>query len=216
MTSRPPAPSYQILRFSRQGQQGVALWTVVVLALLLGLLAMSQTNSVVGQFRASRNERDLALARQAAEAALRDAEADITCQVWDAAGELLAPTTKASESSVNSYCLSQRPNCWEFMPTLDEPGMRVLGKVPSVKPADIDWNANACTTGSCAITFGSKTKATAIAGVAALPRYHIDVLDAQLAANSPPSPLFRITARGYGATSATVVDLQEIYRACRS
>ena len=94
--------------------------------------------------------------------------------------------------------------------------MRLLGRTPTTKPADIDWNAAPCTTGACAVTLGTKTKAAAVAGgVAALPRYHIDVLDAQLAATNEPSPLFRITARGYGATLATVVDLQEVYRPCK-
>ncbi|MDZ7814399.1 MAG: pilus assembly protein [Ideonella sp.] len=184
-----------------------------MLALLLGLLALSQTNSVVGQFRTSRNERDLALARQAAEAALRDAEADITCQVWDK-GQLVQ-TTNAANTAVNTYCLSLAPTCSAMMPTQDEPGMRLLGRTPTEKPAAIDWNAEACTGGSCAVQLGTKTKATAVAGVAALPRYHIDVLDAQLAATYEPSPLFRITARGYGATQATVVDLQEVYRPCK-
>lgn len=210
-----PATFHPALRTNRKSQQGVALWTVVVLALLLGLLALSQTNSVVGQFRTSRNERDLALARQAAEAALRDAEADITCQVWDNTTGQLVQTTDAAEPLVNSYCLSLAPTCSAMMPTQDEPGMRLLGRNPTDKPAEIDWNAAPCATGACAVTLGTKTRATAVAGVAALPRYHIDVLDAQLAATYEPSPLFRITARGYGATTATVVDLQEVYRPCK-
>ena len=208
-----PAPSHPALRFKRRGQQGVALWTVVVLALLLGLLALSQTNSVVGQFRTSRNERDLALARQAAEAALRDAEADVTCQVWK--DGQLKQTTDTEEPLVNAYCLSLAPTCSAMMPTQDEPGMRLLGRTPTEKPADIKWDEANCTTGACAVPLGTKTRATAVPGVEAQPRYHIDVLDAQLAATNEPSPLFRITARGYGATLATVVDLQEVYRPCK-
>jgi type IV pilus assembly protein PilX len=208
-----PAPSHPALRFKRRGQQGVALWTVVVLALLLGLLALSQTNSVVGQFRTSRNERDLALARQAAEAALRDAEADITCQVWKA-GKLIQ-TTDLEEPLVNAYCLSLAPTCSAMMPTQDEPGMRLLGRTPTEKPAEINWNDAGCETGACAVTLGTKTKSVPVDGVELQPRYHIDVLDAQLAATNEPSPLFRITARGYGATRSTVVDLQEVYRPCK-
>lgn len=209
-----PAPSHPALRFKRRGQQGVALWTVVVLALLLGLLALSQTNSVVGQFRTSRNERDLALARQAAEAALRDAEADITCQVW-VKGQLIQTTRSPEYPLVNAYCLSLAPTCSAMMPTQDEPGMRLLGRTPTEKPAEINWTDADCKTGACAVTLGTKTKSVAVAGVELQPRYHIDVLDAQLAATNEPSPLFRITARGYGATRATVVDLQEVYRPCK-
>lgn len=214
MTFRPARP-HQTLRFNRQGERGVALWTVVVLALLLGLLALSQTNSVVGQFRTSRNERDLALARQAAEAALRDAEADVTCQVWDTASGQLVQTTDAAEPIVNSYCLSLAPTCSAMMPTQDEPGMRLLGRNPTEKPANIDWEQANCATGACAVTLGTKTRATAVVEVIQQPKYHIDVLDAQLATTYEPSPLFRITARGYGATMATVVDLQEVYRPCK-
>lgn len=198
-------------------QRGASLWIVTVLTVILGLLAASQSTSVMSLFRGARNTRDLALARQAAEAALRDAEADITCQQWD-------PITHQLKSVVapdtpNSYCISQAPVCAQLMPTADAPGIRVLGRNPQVAPAAVNWTTApaACLDGSCAIEYGRKTLAPSLSamGIAQAPRYQVDVVDVAETGDNEPSPLFRISVRGYGATASTVVDLQEVYRPCK-
>ena len=200
----------------RSAQRGAALWTVVVLSLMLGLLALAQTSGVMSQFKSARNERDMAIARQAAEAALRDAEAEVTCQVWQSG--VLTPTLATERPALGSHCDSLTPVCTSLMPQQDRPGIRILGKSPPVAPAAIDWSQarGACSDGACAVELGEKTSASALSEVARQPKYHVDVLDADLTgAPGAAVPLFRISARGYGATAATVVDLQEVYRPCR-
>ncbi|TDM09375.1 MAG: hypothetical protein C4K60_08875 [Ideonella sp. MAG2] len=205
---------------TRSGQQGVALWTVVVLGLLLGLLALSQSSSVLNQFRGSRNERDQALARQAAEAALRDAEADITCKLWVAGA--LTDAKKLPDNNLNSYCLRvgiDPGGCANKLAVQkDERGMRLLGEFPPDPLPTVDWQKSAaeCQDGSCALPFGTKTGAQALDPLlfSAPPRYHVDVFNARLGASEDLVPVFRITARGFGATPTTVVDLQEVYRPC--
>ncbi len=210
---RPHRPFHR--RASAHQQRGVALWVVTVLALLVGLIAMSQVTSLMGLFRTARDERDLGLARQAAEAALRDAEADIACMQWDTTAgawkQVTAPTT------TNTYCVSFAPHCSQLMPTSDVPGIRVLGQNPSSAPPAVNWTLApaACTDGNCAMEFGAKTAVPAITGVAKQPRYQVDVFDASTDGTSQPVPLFRITARGYGGNANTVSELQEVYRPCR-
>jgi type IV pilus assembly protein PilX len=200
----------------RLAQRGAALWTVVALSLLLGMLALAQTSGVMSQFKAARNERDMAIARQAAEAALRDAEAEVTCQVWQ--GGVLTPSLFTEKPALGSHCDSLTPSCQSLMPLVDRPGIRVLGKSPAVTPAAIDWSLarGACSGSACAVELGEKTAASPLSEVARQPKYHVDVLDADLTGTPGAAvPLFRISARGFGATTGTVVDLQEVYRPCR-
>lgn len=200
---------------SRHRQRGSVMWLVVLLTVIGSLLAMSMSSTLLAQFRSVRNERDLAIARQAAEAALRDAEADVSCQHW-------ATATSTLQQSINpttprTHCLSLAPVCAQLMPTSAGPGLRLLGRKPGATPPAIAWDTapTACLDGSCAVEFGSQTGVPALSGVSQPPRYHIDVLDAAQTGDAGGVPLFRLSARGYGATSGSYVDLQEIYRPCR-
>jgi len=198
---------------ARGAQRGVALLVVALLSALVGLIAMSQMSSVGGLFRVARDERDLLLARQAAEAALRDAEADLACMQWSngAWEQVLAPRT------ANTHCVSVAPHCSQMMPTGDAPAIRLLGGNPSRTPDAVDWEqpSTACTTGGCAVELGFKTGAPAFGGVARQPRYQVDAFDVSMTGTGEPVPLFRITARGYGGTAGTVSELQEVFRLCR-
>ena len=200
-------------RSVRRQQRGAAMWVITMLSVLLGLIAMSQVNSLVSMFHGARDERDVALARQAAEAALRDAEADIVCMRVNAGTwqRVIVPDTP------NEYCTSLLPHCSQLMPSVDAPGLRVLGSNPSAAPAPVNWAGDpaACKDGNCSMVLGTKTGAKAIAGVAAQPRYQIDVFDASTGGTAEPVPLFRITARGFGGNSSTMTELQEVYRPCR-
>jgi type IV pilus assembly protein PilX len=209
----PPSRTAVRSRPGRSSQRGVALLVVALLSALVGLIAMSQMGSVGGLFRAARDERDLLLARQAAEAALRDAEADVACMRWSNGvwEQVLASQT------VNTHCVSVAPHCSQMMPTGDAPAIRLLGRNPSTAPAAVDWEKSLadCTAGGCAVELGAKTGAPTFDGVARQPRYQVDAFDVSAAGTAEPVPLFRITARGYGATAGTVSELQEVYRLCR-
>ena len=58
----------------RQRQEGVALFMVLMVTLVIVALSVSLATGVFSEYKISRNAADLAIARQAAEAALRDAE----------------------------------------------------------------------------------------------------------------------------------------------
>lgn len=197
----------------RTRQRGVALLIILMLSAMAGVLALAQANSLSGLFRTARDERDLALARQAAEAALRDAEADLACMAWKGGvlTQVLIPET------TNGHCVSVAPHCSQMMPTADGAGIRLLGNNPAAPPTTVDWEAarGTCTIGTCAVEVGAKTGAPVIAGVAAQPRYHVDAFDVSTTGTGEPVPLFRITARGYGGSKDTVSELQEVYRPCR-
>lgn len=220
---RPAGRSYA----GRRSQRGVALLVVALLSALVGLIAMSQMSSVGGLFRTARDDQDVSLARQAAEAALRDAEADVACMQWQngAWSQVLAPTNK------NNHCVSAAPHCSEMMPTKHAVAIRVLDGNPSQQPRT-DWpkdpkELTQCTSGDwalsgsgkklsdCAVDLGSKTGAPKFSGVARPPQYHVDVFDVSINGSGLPVPLFRITARGYGGTADTYSELQEVYRPCR-
>lgn len=210
---RHPIPRSARRIATRSRQHGVALLVVLLLSAVAGLVALSQANSLSGLFRTARDERDLSLARQAAEAALRDAETDIACMKWTAGvlGQVLNPDTP------NGHCISVAPHCSQMMPIADGYCIRLLGTNPAATPADVDWTVSRgnCKTGACAVEIGAKTDAPTIAGVAAQPRYHIDAFDVSVTGTGEPVPLFRITARGYGGSVDTVSELQEVYRPCR-
>ena len=197
----------------RASQRGASLLVVTLLATLVGLIAVSQVSSLMGLFRTARDERDLTLARQAAEAALRDAEADVACMKRDPDGtwkQVVVPDTN------NNHCVSVAPHCSQMMPTANARGIRLLGANPAATPAAVDWSAPLCSEDSCAVVeLGAKTGAPAFAGVALQPRYQVDAFDVSTSGSGEPVPLFRITARGYGGTADTVSELQEVYRPCR-
>lgn len=208
---RPHAYRRALARRTRQ--RGVALLVILLLSAMAGVVALAQANSLSGLFRTARDERDLALARQAAEAALRDAEADLACMAWKGGvlTQVLTPETP------NEYCVSVAPHCSQMMPTTDGAGIRLLGNNPAAAPTKVDWGVSrgACSVGTCAVELGAKTGAPSIAGVSAQPRYHVDAFDVAMTGTGEPVPLFRITARGYGGSGDTVSELQEVYRPCR-
>lgn len=197
----------------RRRQHGVALLVVLLLSAVAGMVALSQANGLNALFRTARDERDLSLARQAAEAALRDAETDIACMKWKTGvlAQVLNPDTP------NEHCMSVAPHCSQMMPIGDGYGIRLLGTNPAAAPPEVDWTVarGNCKTGGCAVEIGAKTDAPKIDGVAAQPRYHIDAFDVSVTGSGEPVPLFRITARGYGGSADTVSELQEVYRPCR-
>ena len=209
-----PGQTARLLRHTsprQASQRGVSLVMVTLLAALVGLIAVSQVSSLTGLFRTARDERDLTLARQAAEAALRDAEADVACMQWQSGTlqPVIMPTTP------NNHCVSVAPHCSQMMPTADAPGIRLLGANPAAAPVAVDWGVTSCAVGGCAVELGAKTGAPEFAGVVRKPRYHVDVFDISVSGTGDPVPLFRITARGYGGTADTVSELQEVYRPCR-
>jgi type IV pilus assembly protein PilX len=183
------------LPMARHRARGFSLVTILVMMVVLMSLALAGMNSGIVQERMAGNARDRNTALQAAEAALRDAEADIEANLTAASAFVAACT--------GGLCLP--PSMTSSSPT-SQPLWQT-----------IDWSASA----GQSRAYGSATAATALPGVSSQPRYIVEMLpplapasgtSANLANSVDDSALaFRITARGVGQRASTVVILQSTY-----
>ncbi|HMW22794.1 MAG TPA: pilus assembly protein [Burkholderiaceae bacterium] len=186
---RPLAP------LRRASSRGFSLLTVLLMMAVLAFLALGALNISVIQERMAGNARDRNLALQAAEAALRDAEADIEANL-------------SADSAFATNCGSGL-----CVPA----SMAASGAVSTLRWKTIDWSAG----GGQSRAYGGVTGAAALPDVAAQPRYIVELLpvlpptsgtSANLGSNLTGSAqAFRITARGVGLRSSTVVILQSTY-----
>lgn len=191
-------PIYRPLRL-RQRARGFSLLFIMLMIVVVGFMALAGMSSGVVQERMAGNARDQNVALQAAEAALRDAEADIEANL-------------SSASAFTSAC-----GTGLCMP----PSMTANAPVSAPLWKSIDWSTQAR-------AYGSATGATALVGpgnvaLAAQPRYFVEMLP-----SLPPGAghsvcmgctttatdrarAYRITVRASGVRESTVVMLQSVY-----
>jgi type IV pilus assembly protein PilX len=179
----------------RRSQRGLSLVTTLMFMLAALVLGISVLGVSVMQERMIGNTKDRDLAFQAAEAALRDAEADI-------AANLNAGTGFADNCNLG-LCTA--------------PTQR-----STVSPSPVDNQAGfSWATATQVRTYGQYTGAPPLPGVSSPAVYVIEklgnlgtpsgesaVLGAEVAA---PGMGYRITARATGARPETIVTLQSIY-----
>ncbi len=175
-------------------QAGFSLMAVLVMMVVLASLAFAGLNTSLLQERMAGNARDRQLAMQAAEAALRDAEADIAANLT--ADSAFVPGCTAG------LCVPA--------------SMTSSGAVSTARWRLIDWAVSANQSRS----YGGHTGATALPGVPDAPRYIIELLpelppqagqSASLNRSAQAAQAFRITARATGLRSTTVVVLQSTF-----
>ncbi len=179
---------------------GFSLLAILLLMLVLSMLTMGAMNSSIVQERMVGNARDRHVALQAAEAALRDAEADIEANVDAGSG--------FAEGCAAGLCIPPSD-------TANNPQSAPLWQT-------INWATTRA--------YGSRTGAAALLGpdnaaLATQPRYFIERLPTlpPVAGESagfgggwsnapaPHARAYRITAQASGMRSATVVMLQSVY-----
>lgn len=179
----------------RGGQRGVSLITTLLFMLATLVLGISVLGVTVMQERIIGNTKDRDLALQAAEAALREAEADIATNV--------TPTTAFVDDCNLGLCTP--------------PSQRVpMSPLPVDKQAGFSWSSSIQVR-----TYGQYTSAPALPVVSGAPVYVIEklgnlgtpsgesiVLGTEVAS---PGTGYRITARATGARAETVLFLQSIY-----
>jgi type IV pilus assembly protein PilX len=178
------------IRHPRQ-QQGAALLTGLIFLVILTLLGISAARMAGLEERMSGNMRDRALAMQAAEMALRDAEQDIRTS-----GRIVGLTGFVA-ACTNGLCYNG-------------PNGNTNGTDWRVTPV---WTIVSMT-GLPSVEYGANTSAGDIGGVSADPRYLIEGInrfcwkkcEASLATG------YRITVRAQGANPNTVVWLQEVFK----
>ncbi len=183
----------------RRPASGFTLIAILVLIVVLAFLSLAAVSTSIVQERMAGNARDRNVALQAAEAALRDAEADIEANLSKDSGFSSACTT--------GLCVP--------------PSMTASGAQSAPKWASIDW-------ATMARGYGSVTGAAALKGpnndpLATQPRYFIELLP-----GLPPSAggsvcmgcntvanerarAYRITVRASGVRDSTVVMLQSVF-----
>ena len=187
---------------ARQG--GTVLLVALMFLIVITLLGLSSMKSTTLEERMAGNARDYNIALQAAEAALRDAEADLK-----GSGTTVGRIVTVSSFPTNligggvSGCVSG--------------GLCIpVNELTQLynNSAMVNWGGNTTT------IYGTYTGAAALAGVSQAPRYVLELMQFQDGKNkdtacksvfSQDCYYIRITARGWGANSQTQVTLQEVF-----
>lgn len=215
--------------------RGVALITVMLfLIALTGLAVWTARQSLLGEGLA-RNQLDRTAATQAAEAALRDAERDLT--ILTSAIRTNASCTRSREGPPKSYeftsdctlgyCFKDEASYgasdWSTATssnkTVSEPWWplnkggdwnNTFSEKPdrTITPADV----TRCNFKG-GVPLGTFTGIPPITGVAIQPEYLIELYDRTKISTvtKQEEPVYRITARGFGYTQRTQVVLQTIF-----
>lgn len=129
-------------------QSGMSLFPAMMFLLVLSVIGVSALNSTLMQEKMVSNTKDANLAFQAAEAGLRDAEADIARNI--------STNTVFTSACVAGLCTP--PSTWPSPTSAD------ISKV-------IDWTNTGLTR-----TYGSQTAVPSLPDVAAQPKYVIERL----------------------------------------
>jgi type IV pilus assembly protein PilX len=189
-------------------ESGVVLVVSLIMLMLITLIGVSAMQNTGLEEKMAGNLRDRNMAFQAAEAALRDAEADIS----NVGGNVPPRISGVSDFTVD--CGAATPNvgddglCYSF-PALDYVGANIA------PPNPITWPTVNMMTGAPSVPYGRFTGAQAIQPdrLSAQPRYIIQAINGLGAyCNSRGGKFcYRITVRAQGANPNTVVWLQSIF-----
>ena len=180
---------------TRAHQAGFSLFPALMFLLVLAVLGVAALNSSVMQEKMVSNTRDANLAFQAAEAGLRDAEADVVINITGG--------TIFSSSCTHGLCTP--PSSWTSPSSLD------ISKA-------IDWSNSGLTR-----SYGAYTSSSALPDVAAQPQYVIEKLSSlpvgpggSAGIGLPGLPLnggaaYRLTVLATGVRAETRVILQSTF-----
>jgi len=203
---------------SAQKEGGFILITGMLFLVVLTILVVSLMRTSILEERMIANSRDWNVAFQAAESALRDAEREIrdgtriVGQTGFVSGCSVAADPRGAGLCLPNLCTntSSSGDCLPIWIDLDK------------KQGDTGWRSGAGTGKSIAYAAaisGYKVAGTTLTGVAAQPRYIIEVLTVPDGSSLKPPPgqpaqkyVYRATAVGFGASISTRVMLQGTYR----
>jgi type IV pilus assembly protein PilX len=214
-------------------QRGVVLFVVLVLLLILSYLGLTAMQESTAEERMSGNLRDRNVALQAAELALRDAERDLGGLLADGITVCPAGSTVSGVTCrpVGERSSSPDPNqqlaFWAWGPALRQTWTpqctygqclssdMVSANAPVWDDTRANWTPQPGSTGTNpTIQYGTYTGAQPIVGVAAQPRYILEIFPASpfdvYGTGGTERVVFRITARAVGQNPNTVVVLQSV------
>ena len=188
---------------------GIALITAVIMLLVITLLALGGARLALDSKRSSRNQRDFEIAYQAAEAALMDAEFDISSSTAKRAS-LFLPRSTAGFLAGDCNTGTALPSA--FLGLCDTSG----------NAGDPIWNTInwIATTGNKTVEYGTFTGRSFPTGTgltpARKPRYLIEILPDKInggsASDSVQRYKYRITAIGFGPNDTTRAIVQSVFR----
>ena len=185
-------------------QQGVSLIMVMLIMVVVAMLGISGVQVAMMAERGARNDRDMQIAFQAAEAALIDAEFDINSK------------SAANKRAVNPF--SKDNARMLFMADCAGTG-ESLGLCAERLPTEIpDWlrvDFTDTSTSAKTVEFGKFTGRAFPVGAAGMqpyqkPQYLIELLADPLSKDF--NPFYRVTAMGFGPRQDIQVVLQMVYR----
>lgn len=164
-------------------QKGAVLITGLIFLVVLTLFVLSVMRSATLEERMSGNARNRQIALQAAEAVIRDAEESVL-------GTIAA--SPIDPMNLDDYTA----DCTKGFCSED-----------ATKWTSIDWSDTSATAPTRTFSTPATGTALSLAGVASPPRYYIEKISegSYVAGAACPKVLYRITARGIGPDSSTVV-----------
>jgi len=192
-----------------QQQRGVSLIVVLILLVIVSLLGVGAAQIAGMGERSARNDRDMQVAWQSAEAALMDAQCDI-----DPNNSGNSSATPCVGSRVSTFANATNTNAFTSPCTAGLCALATTGK-PAWLTADLN-NPSSTTTAAFG-DFTSRTYQTGLGGVspAAKPRYIIEPIEDPQnrdLSGASTSYIYRITALGYGPRTDIQAVSQIIYR----
>lgn len=223
--------------------RGVALIIVLMFLLAISTASIWAIRKSISGENMARNLFDNQMARIAAEAALRDAERDISntslslltnasCNrgrdrlpnasffFANCVGGFCLPSADIYNTAVYSTASTTTVPWWPSAKDPDDTTKSMWNNDPSTKPARTpSVTTTNCTTFKGGVPIGTFTGTPAIEGVAIQPEYMVEFFNAKdgnAGGTNSDIYLYRITARGFGFNANTQVVLQSIYSRARN
>lgn len=214
----------------QSSNRGVALVVVLIFVVALSFIVIFSARNVSLGERLARNELDLQIAREAAEAALRDAEFDILLPsgaLWTTTAGVSAKCSRGLARPVSEGITFFQPNCARGQCGLPETRYTDSNFATATATSNTGepwwpigkgglWNENLaskpstvndpkCNTFTGAVPYGTYSARPDIIGVARQPEYLIEYFATGAQKN------YRITARGFGRNVNTEVVMQSYF-----
>ena len=199
------------MRYAGRNQQGAVLVVALMFLIILTLLGLAAMTSTTLEEKMAGNSRDYNIALQSAEAALRDAEADLR-GTGVAAGRTLSVSSFPVDligTATPSGCASGGGSAAGLCVIVNE-------TTQLYNTGTVDWT----TSSTSSARYGQFTGSSSITSVANQPRYVMELMQFtdgknkdRVSGTSGSVDYFyiRITARGWGANTQTQVTLQEVF-----
>ena len=202
--------------------KGFVLVTALLFLLVLTMLGISSLQGSTFQERMAGNLRDRNLALQAAELALRDAARDLATKKADGISYCLADGAGCRPWPERPKDVTQVDGFWKmsgelrqsWTPNCNHDQCYSTDNVTESKPV---WDETVAKWGAGSgskdtVVYGTYTGATAIAGVAAQPRYIMELFSPEdpYGTGDTQQVAIRVTARAVGQSNDSVVMLQTV------